>query len=303
MNRCRAQVMTILATVCLSGCESEPSLTVTQVIDRNFAGVVALNDSKVLGLAPNEIFVIDVTDPAAPTVASPLTHSLAVDSGILHEGTLYFYDAFASGKIYAALADTQQLPPSTELFELDHIPEDIAIQGDTIYSLNRIGGLVTVDLATGARIGEADTPLQVRSITVQGDLAVATSTLGNLLLDVSDPSDPQPITMFGPTDLEVVDAVFGKGGVWLSTNGDVLFYDLTNPTAPVEYRGIQSRLGPLLHYDDRLVVREGVWDVSDPMLPRRIAALDGDQTQQIARAGDAVVRAGSSFVEVITGIP
>ncbi|MCP4867891.1 MAG: hypothetical protein GY898_04160 [Proteobacteria bacterium] len=142
-----------------------------------------------------------------------------------------------------------------------------------------------------------DPPLRVGAVHVIGDVAMVSAAEGSrtLLLDVSDPAEPQPIPggEFHVTDDDGVPKEYyfaNTGGRYAlfarkENGGGFAAYDLTDPTAPTRVGGYNTpdgNGGYVFRLHDTMFVGDSnfasVFDFSDPSSPLEIgrADLEGD---------------------------
>jgi hypothetical protein len=170
-------------------------------------------------------------------------------------------------------------------------------QGPYVYAAGSLGGIFIID-ATDPRnptqVGHylPEPVAQLGQIQIIGDLLVVTTSEGTrgVLLDVSDPPNPQPIP---GGDFQITDTSGEPREIYFSntTNGYIYFarkegagglliYDIRDPQAPTLAGSFPTdgNGGYVFVKDDYAFVGEsrfaGIYDVSDPSGVHEIARLD-----------------------------
>jgi hypothetical protein len=267
------------------------------------------------------ITFFDVSDPCAPTTIGSNTsgdmretHAVGfsqvggrwyvatahVEDGLLNTGGgVMFWDV--TNPAQPLPLSTLELPGHLYPDAYARVVQSSFWQGDYLYVGGSDNGLYIVDASDPINPSlvaqEAFEPtLRVGQVQVVGNLLIATAAEGprTVLLDVSLPTDPQPIAGgdFVLEDGEGVarEAYFANvsgGLVWYavkSGGGGLLAYDVRDPSAPTYAGHFTSggNGGYVFVKDDLAVMGEsnfaGIYDVSDPANMQSVAQLqlEGD---------------------------
>jgi hypothetical protein len=287
--------------------------------DRDHHNLVVMWDGYLMmpwaqDLGKGGVTFFDISDPCAPvTVGSHFTdemretHSVGIaqyDDRVwattahirtIVEGGVLFWDITdpaAPEPVSETLVDGFLFPDAYRRVTLSTF-----WQVPYVYVGAAQNGVVVIDAtdpedaeAVGAYVPEP--VAQIGQVQVIGNLLVATTAEGSraLLLDISDPADPQPIP--GGDFQSVDDEGMPREAYFTNTTGGYLYfarkdgggglmiYDIRDPTNPTRVGGINSsgNGGYVFVQDDVAFVGEGsfasLYDVSDPSTPTLMKELE-----------------------------
>jgi len=202
-------------------------------------------DPDIGGFRPSTVSVIDVQDPAHPTLLTTLEDPDSFRPIAIRDGRLM---AYGGGGLQFLNISNPLSPSVIGSLELENYGP-MALSGDWAYT-STYTGMLTIDISDPAdpRLVDDDGPFYFPdSIAISNKVAYALSDLqaapGTILyaLSLSDPSNPQLIDPFG-TGLGVVDAcgVARDDRLYLvEPHGGVEILRVTDPTDP-------SRVGTII---------------------------------------------------------
>ncbi len=183
------------------------------------------------------ISAINVSDPATPTTSSFLG-ALAAASGSA------FTPFYAGGKVYTAYGTAglriidvtnASLPTALSTLPLGGESRGVVAAGNYAYVAAMDSGVHVIDVTdAGApvKLGTINTS-RARGIAINGNYVyVATRDSGLVVLDISAPATPAWLTNVTGIDVENVATAGNVLGT--SLYGSVRFYDITDPSNPVE---------------------------------------------------------------------
>ncbi len=181
------------------------------------------------------LLVIDVSDPAGPTLAGSLdtpgtAESVAVagNHACVADGTSGLLVIDVTDPSNPALAGSTDTPGAAS---------DVAIAGNHAFVADGAAGLQVVDISdpTNPTIaGACDTPGDAHAVVICGNYAyVADGNAGLRVIDVTDPTNPFPAGSFSTSQGAVGLAVSGDRAFVAIGTGGVSVIDVSDPTDPV----------------------------------------------------------------------
>lgn len=192
------------------------------------------------------LFLVDASDPAAPTTFTTLTGiGTSPDVALHRAGTRM--RAYTAGNTSNGLRIYDISDPGTPVF-LGSAPisglESVVVPGDTLLALGVGSGLFSVDVSNPAApvILDQETPLgSFTNVSAEGALAVvAAMDEGFYVYDVSNLGDPVEVAHVYATvnadfsNLRVMEVILDGTLLYAVTNfGGPLVYDLGVPSAPL----------------------------------------------------------------------
>jgi len=232
---------------------------------------VSAGHAYVLNGADESLRVVDVSDPWLP-VEVAATGRLGYD---IHDVEVSGSYALIAGNDYAHILDVS-VPSSPawvewmQIFMEEAAAEDLEISGDLVYVVGTYGGLQVYDLATPSspQLVGRHPSLGGAAISIVGTTAYVGQLWGLLLLDITDPLAPVPVSFF-PTVSRLIGIATSGTCVFVLDDEYVWAVDVSTPSAPVEV-GIHETTGPatdLAVLGNHLYVTEGwagfeVFDIS-----------------------------------------
>lgn len=180
--------------------------------------------------------VFDVTDPANPRLLgqSAMLHDLF---GVLAVSGTYAYlgGTYDTGLAILDISDPT-LPRVVSEWTGAGSTEGIALSGSYAY-LATAYGLSIVDVsAPGApsQVGMLATPDRARDVAVRGRLAyIASDQAGLRIVDITDPTDPQPLVAYNPFVYFCYPRIAVAGDYAYLNCGGMRVVRVSNPTQPV----------------------------------------------------------------------
>jgi len=242
--------------------------------------VSAAGDLAFVGTWREGTHVVDLSDPAHPTIVKTIEAARYVKDLLATDRRLYQADSGASLTIF----DTSDPTNPVELGTLDHANGHLALDGDTLFSATG-SNVVVADVAEPAaptRLATLDGGSWVRRIALAGSLAVF-PWLGELqVVDVADPARPVSLWRF-PARRRGIYGVATTGALaYLALYKGLQVVDLSAPGGPRELGWtVLDVKASRLSADGSLVAMVNdskkvlvVVDVSDPTQPRQAGRLD-----------------------------
>jgi hypothetical protein len=191
-----------------------------------------------LGVGPR-LFILDVTDPASPTLVGQTSPLVGVIEDVVLSGS-YAYIAAGRGGLAVVNIATPSAP--VEVGELDTPGKayGISVAGGYAYLADYFSGLRIINITNPNQPVEAgyyDTPGQAREVAVAGNyLYVAAGNRDLRVVDISNPTSPVEVGIGSDDDMwftQGVQVVGTLAYVAAYENG-VFVFDISNPTKPVK---------------------------------------------------------------------
>jgi hypothetical protein len=205
------------------------------------------------------VLVVDVADPAAPTLIGSLdlpgaTHDLKImgDRAIVAAGD--------AGVVFLDLTDPRD-PRAIATVDTPGEALGIALYDGLIYVADGPGGLRVIDPGRVNEIGFFDTPGNSWDVTVEDGYAYVSDRPGGLrIYDLSLPYKPKEVAVIFEHQIDVLDVAIQGDRAWVAGGlAGVLLLDISDPAAPKRLSELvlEDRAIGILTAGDRLYVAAG----------------------------------------------
>jgi hypothetical protein len=278
------------------------------------ASRVVVSGSHAYVLGVGRVFIVDVSNPAAPVLASDLQIFDVTDIAVSAQRLYASLSGFSPVKILSIFDVTDPTSP-TLLGSLNGTRgfDAIAVQGTVAFALS-FDTLKVVDVSNPAVPAELAsfvvTPGLIRPLVSGSRLYVAAGRGNGLrILDVSNPLLPSELSSFRTPDSAFGVTVVGTRAYVANAGGGLRILDVANPATPREVGSFPAQFasqvvirGSLAYVAD---ATQGllVIDVSDPAAPNLVGQLPGglfclDVQGAFAYVGSLFTGPGFSVVDV-----
>jgi hypothetical protein len=205
---------------------------------------VALNSTgtrAVMALGTTGIYVVDLTNPAAPAVlGSYNTPGTAFAVALDSTGTVAYVADGSLGHLQIVNLTNPALPSLAGSLPVPGTQVDLALSGNLLYLVSNTGTFDIVDVTNPAaprRIGSATNVMSGAGthVAVEGSLVVILSSGASSYLDVVDVSNPAlPVRVASVTLSGALGVTLAGGRAYVAANtGGLSIYDLAIPSSPV----------------------------------------------------------------------
>lgn len=296
--------------VVLDAANPSPVAPVGSLLDGvSVQDVLPLGD-RVFAASNDTLFVVDISDPQAPTVTARVQgmgyqRRLALVNSTLIVGTdddgIYFIDVTDPDQPSVITRFTQIL--ETYDMELDDGILYVLAQHWALFAVN------VDDPAAPAILGRYE--MNGYTLGVNDGIACVggTSNLGVEVIDFTDPGAPVHLCYVQPPGSVESLSVDGQWLYYIQFNGLLHMVDLSDPASPVETGTLQTpgwgesyaHDGTLLYVGIHHTPTDAyVFDVSDPTRPLQIAeAMTGSAIKSMELHGDHLLTGGSEGFRIL----
>jgi hypothetical protein len=225
--------------------------------------------------------VLDITDPANPTLAANLP--ILAARTIAVSGNRAYVAGLNSVLSVIDITDPWlSLLGSCSIFGPAY---DIVVDGDHAFIAAATAGLQIVDIqvpTAPAAVGGISTGASVFAVDVTGDLAYVVDSAGGLLIvNVADPANPVPRGYWSSGVATVGIAVDGDRAFLAADTAGLIVIDVSNPDAPsyLGYWSPMNRIRDVYVSGDFAYVADGasgiqMIDISVPGAPQWVEGID-----------------------------
>ncbi len=251
--------------------------------------------------------VIDVSDPAAPTIVGNLPAGPAPSVAVSGR---YLFGGNYSGELVVVDVLDPGAPVQVGSCATARTVVQIALSGDYAYAATEGGGLRIFDISDPSNPTEVASwdPLEsVRGVTVVGDRAYVAAG-GLHVLDISDPTDPVEMGSCDTGEGAWEVALSGGYAYLLPQDGPLRAVDVSNPAAPVEAGACDIPAGICANeiaisgpyaYVSAAWGGLRIFDISDPQAPVEAGAWTGACIRSLDVSGSYAYTYASPNLHVI----
>lgn len=249
--------------------------------------------------------ILDVSNPQSPVqignVPGP-EYPLSMLAVRFHDGLTYL----CNGQSGLSIVDVQDPATPAQLGSITGITATDVLLNENHAYITTPDGLEIADVSVPSQpaiIATIELQSPVNSIAIEGNTAyLASSGIGVLVYDISDPASPTQIAIYETPDfaahLDVIDGI-----VYLNDYASFLIVDLNDPTNPImlaQYPWYFSD-GEVRVIDDTAYVTSGrysflMFDVSDPTNPIRTGLYQAPGEFRTSRSESMLIRDGVAYV-------
>jgi hypothetical protein len=221
--------------------------------------------------------VIDIGNPAAPVLKGSIDTPGALALDVQAVGN-YAYVVNGVEGLEIIDVSNPAAPTAASAYDTRWNSNNLHVIGNYAYIANTGGGLKVIDVSTPAnpsQTGFFDQSIHLREIKTSGNYAFIGSNDGLQVFNVSDTSNPAPVSYYRPyTWMETHGFDIGGGYIYLISNEGFDIVDVSNPAMPQQagYANILPPDGISVKGNYSYIVEAvdglSIYDTSDPANPK-----------------------------------
>ncbi len=259
----------------------------------------------------NGLHVIDISDPATPTLVGFYAGGLSDGGGVAVSGDYVFTADYGAVGLHVVDISDPTSPTLAGSYGGLFEGSSVTVSGAHAFVADGSAGIKVIDISdptSPTLVGSHDTPGYASKVAVAGDFAlVADNSSGLRVLDISDPTNPSPAGSYSTPSPTYGVAVSGDLAVVAIGNAGLQVIDISDPTNPSfvgSYNTPHFAYGVSLAGNLALVADGGsglqVMDITDPANPSLVGSYDTPgQSRDVAIAGDHAFVSDGSSLQVI----
>jgi hypothetical protein len=217
---------------------------------------VVVNDGMAYVINTGELFVVDVADPASPTVLCRHDMDFTWYDDLAVRDHYVFIAAAHDGLLILDASDPYS-PVLIATVPVSERAEAVAVNGPMVYVTDYTSGIIVIDAADPfAPVVRATipTPNETNDIAVEGTMVYAVTNSQLLVIDASDPANPTLTGAASPplSDNSMFRLAISDGLVAVTRNTGgargMHLFDVQDPTAPA-YAGVLDTWPEVRYWD------------------------------------------------------
>ncbi len=254
-------------------------------------------------IASDEFAVVDVENPARPRKVGSLDFGSYATALTENNGKLIVADGAKGLKVFD-LRDPAN-PEFVENISASEFVSDLLSKGDIVFTLDRIDGLIPVDMKNRSMIRDRKIPLPgfARRMVLYGNRLYIASELTNVLaiIDISNPKNPRRLE-----DLKLETTAYDivKYHDKLITVGEKMIVIDGKTGKILKEIELENVAKSVIVVGDRMILGYGglgisVYDISDPTSPKLIRNVYTVSADVLTAKGSIVVAGGRSGIAIL----